>query len=161
MPRLWIDASFSNDVVIGTQFLTNLFGAAPPAQSRFTQFTLLRTIIGLNLGRTVHDSGEGSEQVVMGIGVCSQEAFAGGTVADPGTEVDFPTRGWVWRAGYRVFGFAADQPAIFTQRVDLDIRAMRKIENGVPFMVADLIAVEGVNSTLRITGFVRQLYLVG
>ncbi len=160
MPRLWVDSGFNVDVTIGTQGLFSLLTSGP-AVSRFNQMTLLRTIIGMDLARTVHDSGEGSERCAIGVGVCSQEAFTGGTVADPLTDADFPTRGWIWRAGYRIFGFAADQPAIFTRRIDIDLRSMRKLENGLTFLAVDLTAIEGSNSTLRLLGLVRQLWLVG
>ena len=34
--------------------------------------------------------------------IASQEAFAAGVVADPLTELEFPARGWLWRAQYVV-----------------------------------------------------------
>ena len=161
MPRLWIDTAFSDTLVIGTQLLRSLMTGVSATQTRFDQMTLLRTIIGLDIGRTVHDSGEGSEQVALGIGIASQEAFAAGTVSDPLTVTDYPTRGWVWRGSYRVFGFAADQPAIFTRRIDLDLRSQRKLENGEAYLVADAVGIEGVNSVIDLVGIVRQLWLVG
>ena len=160
MPRLWIDTVINPTVVIGTQLLQGLMTGVSATDTRLSQMTLLRTIIGLDLARTVHDSGEGSEAISIGIGIASQEAFAAGTVADPGVSTDFPTRGWVWRQRYRIWGFAADQPAIFTRRIDLDIRSQRKLENGESYMAADLIAVEGANSTVNVTGIIRQLWMV-
>jgi len=130
-------------------------------QTRFDRMTLLRTIVGLDIGRVVHDSGEGSEKIALGIGIASQEAFAGGFLSDPNIQTDFPTRGWVWRAQYRIFGFAADQPAVFTRRLDIDLRSQRKLENGEAFLNMVVEAMEGVSSSLTVMGFIRQLWLVG
>ena len=97
----------------------------------------------------------------VGIGIASQEAFAAAALADPQTDTDFPTRGWVWRARYRVWGFAADQPAVFTRRVDLDLRSQRKLENGEAFINGFNLNQEGVSNTVVVTGLIRQLWLVG
>ena len=131
-------------------------------QTRLAQMTLLRTVVGLNVGLTVHDSGEGSQLVSLGIGIVSREAFGGGITTTPDPEVDtnFPTRGWVWRARYRVFGFAADQPTVYSQRVDLDIRSQRKLENGVMLYKITNENVEGVANTITVHGLIRQLWLV-
>jgi len=129
-------------------------------QTRFDQMTLLRTVIGIDLARAVHDSGEGSEKVALGIGIASQAAFAAGSVSDPSLNADFPIRGWLWRGQYRVFGFAADQPAVFNQRIDKDLRGQRKLENGEPFIVVRVTAMEGVSSTLTMLALIRQLWLV-
>ncbi len=161
MARFWVDTTFNDDVVVGAQLLRSLMTGFSSPQTRADQMTLLRTIIGIDCARTVHDSGEGSERVSIGIGLTSQEAFAAGVVADPETNTDFPVRGWVWRANYRVFGFAADQPTIFTRRIDKDVRAMRKLENGEMYLVCSNAALEGVSGTVRLTGLVRQLWLVG
>ena len=145
----------------GGQTGISLMTGVSATQTRFDQMTLLRTIVGLDVGSAVHDSGEGSQLASLGTGVMSQEAFAGGAFPDPQVATDFPTRGWVWRAQYRVYGFAADQPAVFTRRIDLDIRAQRKLENGESFLVMNNGTEEGVAVTLLFIGLVRQLWLVG
>jgi len=160
MPRLWIDTNFDDNITTSVAVLKSLMTGVSAAQTRFDQMTLLRTIIGFNVGRLTHDSGEGSEIVSVGIGLASQEAFAAGSVSDPETPTDFPIRGWVWRGRYRIFGFAADDPTIFTQRIDLDLRAKRRLENGETFLNATLANIEGTNSTARLDGIVRQLWLV-
>ena len=160
-PRMWIDSVIDADVGVGTQFSDVLTSELAIVEARITQATLLRTIIGLDLSRTVHDSGEGSEKIALGIAVVSREANSAGAFPEPGTATDYPTRGWVWRNHYRVWGFAADQPTIFTRRIDLDLRSMRKLDNGVCVLVADITAMEGVSSTHTILGIVRQLWLVG
>ena len=160
MPRLWIDTIINPAVASGGTLLQSLMTGVSAAETRLSQMTLLRTIIGLDISHTVHDSGEGSQLADVGIAVASQEAFLLGSVSDPGTSGEHPTRGWVWRSRYRIWGFAADQPTIFTRRIDLDIRAMRKLENGESFMRMDNAPSEGVAGSISFTGIIRQLWLV-
>ncbi len=162
MPRLWIDSIFNDTVAIGTDVIRTLMEGVTETQTRFDQMTLLRTIIGIDCSRTVHDSGEGSEALTIGIAIASQDAFAtAGALPQPNVSGSFPTRGWVWRMRYRIWGFAADQLAIFTRRIDLDIRSQRKLENGELYIHSNLLAVEGANSGVNVTGAVRTLWLVG
>ena len=161
MPRtLWLDTALNNDVASGAELLVSLMTGLTAVQTRFDQMTLMRTLIGIDCGYTVHDAGEGSQQFDAGIAIADQVSFAAGSVPDPQTQGEFPTRGWVWRARYRLFGFAADQPTIFTRRLDLDIRARRLLENGEAFIKFSNAAIEGAASTIRVVGFIRQLWLV-
>ena len=161
MPRVWLDTAGTISAAgAGGSASKSLMTGLTATQTRFDQMTLLRTIIGINVGLTIHDSGEGSQLVLIGIGIASQEAFAAGVLSDPHLDAEFPTRGWVWRARYRVFGFAADQPTVFTQRVDLDLRSQRKLENGESFMNVVNEDVEGISSPITIHGLIRQLWLV-
>ena len=161
MPNIWIDTNIDVGVAAGAQALVSLMTGVSATQTRFDRMTLLRTIIGFDIAYTVHDSGEGSQEFSGGIGIASQEAFAAASVSDPQTSSDFPTRGWIWRARYRIFGFAADQPTIFTRRVDLDLRGKRKLENGEAFLVVNNVDHEGVSSPFDVFGLIRQLWLVG
>jgi len=150
----------NSDTTSAGQTGTNLAPDFDADQSRLAQMTLMRMIVRLDIAYTVHDAGEGSQRVGIGFGIESREAFAGGVHPDPLTTGDFPTRGWIYRGAWRVFGFAADQPAISVRELNFDIRARRKLENGVSFMVIDNQAVEGVAATVRVLGIVRQLWLV-
>ena len=120
---------------------------------------MVRTIVGLDIGALVHDAGEGSARVDCGIGVTSQEAFAAGVLSDPDIATDHPTRGWVWRAGYRTFSFAADQPEVYSARADKDLRAKRKLDNGEMFFVANVQGIEGVTAAQQLEGWIRQYWL--
>ncbi len=122
--------------------------------------TLLRTIIGLDLAYAVHDAGEGSQRMSLGIGMAERIAFDANTLPNPGNAGNFPPRGWVWRAQWRVFGFAADQPAVSVRRVSLDLGSRRKLDNGVSYFIQENIAIEGVAASVRITGMIRQLWLL-
>ena len=161
MPTIWIDTPIDLAVASGGNAFISLMTGVSATQTRFDRMTLLRTIIGIDIGVTIHDSGEGSQIFACGIGITSQEAFAAGIFSDPFTATDFPARGWVWRAHYRIFGFAADQPAVFSRRVELDLRGKRKLENGEAFMNFDNQPQEGVANPITPVGLIRQLWLVG
>ena len=161
MPTVWLDTLFNNDIASGGQFVLSLMTGVSATQTRFDRMTLTRTIIGLDLAYTVHDSGEGSQRVTAGIAITSQEAFAASAVPDPEVASDHPVRGWVWRASYRIFGFAADQAAVYDARIDEDIHAQRKLDNGESYVIFVNEPVEGVASVARVTGIIRQLWLVG
>ena len=162
MPRMWIDTSAALLLAAGGSLHKSLMTDFTRQQTRLQQMTLLRTVIGIDIGRLVHDSGEGSEMTSLGIGVASQEAFTAGVTSlpDPNIDADFPTRGWIWRARYRTYGFAADQPAVFNVRVDLDLRSQRKLENGEAFFIGHNELVNGTTSVVQVTGLIRQLWLV-
>ncbi len=156
----WIDTSFAVDVASGAENLTSLMSGVSATQSR-RGWTMVRTIIGIDIAHTVHDSGEGSQTVHMGIGVTSQEAFASGSVPDPDVATDHPTRGWVIRAAYRCWGFAADQAQYNVRRVDKDIRAKRKLDNGEMYAVFKNLPNEGTAAGIRLNGWIRQYWLEG
>ncbi len=161
MPRrMWIDTTVSLTPALGAAGSMSLITGISSTQTRGDQMTLLRTIIGLDLAHNVHDAGEGSVLTSIGIGITSQEAFSASIFPDPQTATDFPTRGWVWRAQYRTWSFAADQPAVFTRRVDLDLRSMRKLENGEAYLTVFSTLFDGAASVVSTTGLIRQLWLV-
>jgi len=158
---VWIDTLLNMQVATGAQARQSIMTAGITAQDvRLTGMTLLRTIIGLDIAHLVHDSGEGSQIVDLGIGVSSQEAVDAGVIADPATETDFPVRGWIYRGRYRTYGFAADQAAVYNARVDLDIRARRKLDNGEAFIVVDNTADQGSTGSIVVMGLLRHLWLI-
>ena len=161
MATLWIDSMINATVGSGGgKFELSLMTGPGPTDTRLRRMTLARTIIGLDLGYTVHDSGEGSQRLSIGIGISDQEAFAAATLPDPDVATDYPRLPWIWRSQYRLFGFAADQPTIYTRRIDLDIRSQRKLDNGVPFINGVNNNQEGVASSVEVVGIVRMLWLV-
>jgi len=157
---LWIDTLVNSDVASNGQEAVDLTVDFTSEETRLAQLTLMRSILRIDIAYTVHDSGEGSQRLSLGLGVESQEAFAAGVHPDPNVAGDFPARGWVYRGSWRVFGFAADQPAVNVARVDLDMRSRRKLENGLSFAVMDNTPMEGVAAVVRVTGWIRQLWLV-
>ena len=161
MPNtFWIDTLVNETIAVASEAVVSLITGIGSAQSRGDQMTLLRTILGIDIAAAVHDSGEGSSIVTYGIGVTSQEAFAAGIVPDPEVQTDFPTRGWVIREQYRVFSFEAGVADVHVRRIEKDIRARRKLENGESYIVIENTGLDGAPQPIIFLGLVRQLWLV-
>ncbi len=159
---LWTDTIIDLTLASGTApvsvdltstFLTN--------ETRLSQLTLIRTIVGIDAAYSVHDAGEGSQNMTCGIAVVARPSLAPvGAIPAPNQVSEYPIRPWVWRYRSRIFGFAADQPAVFVRRVDLDLRSQRKVENGEVLFIANNDPEEGVASTVLVSGLIRCLYKV-
>jgi len=156
----WSDTMVSKDIAVSSQQHFGLIEQFTKDQLRMGQVTLLRTIIGMDCAAVIHDSGEGSSTLSIGIGVASQEAFLAGTLPDPNTANDFPPKGWIFRARGRVFAFPAGAPQVYSWRIDRDIRARRVLDNGEPYMILTNDVNESSSVVLRVTGLVRCLWLV-
>ena len=154
----WTD-TLLNDQISSNSFTSQtLLQDIDPTESR-NGMTLTRTLICLDIGHFIHDSGEGSQMVTMGIGVAPSIAIIGSNTPQPEVATEFPTRGWVWRCRYRTFGFAADQPAVFNRNVHLDIRSQRKLDNGDLFLRVQNSNLEGATGTILVTGIIRTLWM--
>ena len=163
MAFVWVDTLVDNDLASTGSHVQDLTSTLTLSDLRISQVTIMRTIVRLDIAYTVHDSGEGSQLIDIGIGVAGRDAFDAGVASlpNPDVETDFPTKGWLWRSRYRVFGFAADQPAVSVRAVDMDLRSRRKMDNGRAFVIIKNSPMEGVATTVTVVGLIRQLYLVG
>ena len=154
----WVDSLLSNQVANNTNALVSLMTGISSSESRMGM-TLIRLIFCFDFGHLIHDSGEGSQIVDFGIGIASQEAFAAGVVADPEVSTEFPTGGWLFRCRLRTYGFAADQPSVYSRTIERDLRAKRKLNNGELFFSVDNSADQGTGGSIQALGIVRALFL--
>jgi len=161
-PSLWVDTLFVVNLASGGAVVQDLMGTLLENETRLSQLTLVRTIVGIDVAYTVHDSSEGSQLGALGIFVAGREAVLAGVASMPHPNVaaDFPALPWVMRAQYRVYGFSADQAAVYDRRVDLDIRSQRKLANGELVVVFTNDAFEGIAASVSFTGMIRCLFLV-
>ncbi len=157
---MWIDSLHEFDVASGARSERSLLATFTEFQTRLQGMTLARVILCHDYSYTVHDSGEGSQVVTVGIGLASQEAFAATTLPDPEADADFPQRGWVYRCRHVLHGFAADQPAVDVRSVYRDLRAMRKVDNSELFISVVNTNKSGTTSAINVVGIVRCLFLV-
>jgi len=157
---VWIDSVVDSSISSGGVINVDLTVDYSNEQTRAYQMTLMRTIVRLDLAAVVHDAGEGSQKMGMGFGIISQEAFGAGVLPDPQTQGDFPPRGWIYRGIWRTYSFQAGVADVHVRPVDLDLRSRRKLENGLCFMIVDNLPVEGTATSMRVTGIVRQLWLM-
>jgi len=158
---IWVDTLHSQDTSNSGFSLVSLMASLDLDEIRTGGLTLVRTIICHEYAYSVHDAGEGSQNLDVGVAVTNQESFLDGSVPDPDVQTDMPSRGWVYRCRHRLHGFAADQPAVDVRAVYRDIRASRKIENGVVYLHLRNNAADGVAATVRTTGITRCLFLLG
>ena len=138
----------------GTQGLDRLDNILFPEET-----TLVRTIACIRIQPVVVESSLNNLQLIsVGIGVCSQDAFTAGAVADPNVDTDFPQDGWVYKCRWNLLGNAGN--TIEPIKVDFDIRAMRKLGRGSSYVVFDNSPGAGTPFTVRFFMLIRQLYLL-
>jgi len=154
----WVDLPQSTQIATGAKSEVDLLVGLTANESR-SGITVMRIILMWALAALVHDSGEGSQIVTMGIGIASQEAFAAGALADPETTDDFPTGGWLFRGRARTIAFAADQPAFYERVVERDLRAKRRLNNGVLYQSITNTADQGSTHVVQVAGMTRVLLL--
>jgi len=163
MPKtIWLDTLIDKDIGASGLVSETLMSNVTDVDTRMAGMTLLRTIVRLDVAATIHDSGEGSVKVGIGIGVVSQDALAvgGSSLPSPATATDFPTRGWIFRTYGRVYGFIANDPAVFQWAIDKDIRAKRILDNGESFIAYVPTQMEGASVSVTVLGLIRQLWLI-
>ena len=88
MPRprrasVWLDSLIDETVSNTAQGVVDLTNELNDTASRMGGMTLVRTIICWDLSYAVHDSGEGSQIVDIGIGVGSEESVLAEILPDP------------------------------------------------------------------------------
>ena len=150
----WIDRDLDTAVLNAGELIDNL-DPLRKAESA----TLVREIIVLTLMPSIPSLvGTDAMRVYVGIGVSSVEAVLGGVVSDPASESEEPADGWVYKSKFVVNGpMGNDVPVI---RVEKDIRAQRKIEQGLPFLVIQNVAMLGDPFTIHVSILLRMLYLL-
>jgi len=161
MITLWADQILSVPVAGASALNRSFLGlsALSALDRRIQRFTLIRTIVGIDIMPTVRDSGEGDQLVSIGIAVVSEETAATGS-PDPSVEDEHPLRPWVWRAQFRVFASAVDDQNVVRVRADVDLHSQRKLENGRPALLIRNVDNQGTSTPISVTGLIRMLYLI-
>ncbi len=120
--------------------------------------TIVRLLIDLAVTPSPTNGVVGTQTSLMGIGVASFEAFGAGVVPDSNVETDRPARGWLWRSSLVILDDADN--VVPSMRVQADVRAKRRVDDGVPFLNMVNQDRTGTAFTIRVTGIVRVLYLL-
>ena len=160
-PTIWVDTLHQVDIASGAKLEISLSAEQGVTSQRFDRATLIRLILCHDYSYTVHDAGEGSQTIDIGVGVVSQEALAAGVLPDPETAGDHPQRGWVYRCKHKLHGFAADQPGIDVRTVYRDLRAQRRMDNGALLLSIRNFPINGAASSINVTGITRCLFRLG
>ena len=90
--------------------------------------------------------------------MASQEAFAAGVLSDPETELEQPSRGWVFKCR----GAVIDDPTPGYPwfHIEKDIQSQRKIDNAELFYTLTNTTGVGAAFTIIIVGTIRCLFLL-
>lgn len=152
-PTDWLDTLVALDPVSGAQANQSLMGAVTNVEAR--RYTVIRTLIRLELSSSTVAGAWGRQLVDIGIGIASVESFDAGVLPDPEVANDKPARGWLYRNSIVVTQNGIGTPINVT--VVADVRGARKIDRGELFIVATNSAFGGTSFTTAIRGVVRSL----
>ena len=157
-PTVWVD-TILNDTIDTGIFKDDLTAALPATE----QQTVTRIVGDIHIGPSSITANITFEQVIdIGIGVASQPAFdaaSGVGLPDPRVVAESPARDWLWVTRVLVH---KERPAGTTLQlhlvdIHLDLRAARKIDKGVLFLIAVKTVVSGAASDLLLQGRLRAL----
>ena len=116
--------------------------------------TLVRLIIGLDImGDAIVNDSIDIMDMTMGVGIVGVES--GVSAIDPAEVDEVPASGWMWFARYQV-GETWDS----AKRIDLDIRAQRKLLYGEPRLILAANLNSGTAFAVETVGTIRALYLL-
>ncbi len=149
----WVDNVISISTASTGQQISNLRGGLSVTDLQGS--TITRLIVGLDISSNTVAGAWGKARFSVGIGLASEQALLGGSVPDPQTEVDFPPGGWLWRGIYVASQNGAGAP--ISSRIDLDLRAQRKLLGGQPFIHWTNTVITGTQFTIGVQGLVRML----
>ena len=152
---VWTDALVSIFIAEGAQAAVNILASTSVSTSGAT---LIRTVYDLFWTSETVAGPWGVSHEDYGIGVESVEAFNAAAHPDPNTDGDFPTRGWVLRG--RMVSSQSVGGGQIVHRVSGDLHAMRKIDRGTLFFVANHNSIGGTTYTVRVSGLIRSLLLL-
>ena len=87
----WTDQLFSVDLATGAETVQSLLGGVSPVN--MVGRTLTRMILCVDLHAPMDSVAGSTQNVFMGIGIASEEAFLGSVVSDPDSLSDQPMGG--------------------------------------------------------------------
>ncbi len=159
-PSVWVD-TILNDTITSALFTDDL-NALLPATERQTVVRIILDFVSYPLNFAGNT--ESSQVMDMGIGVASQAAFdvaAGAGLPDPRLVAEAPARDWLWatRTSTIFIRGTGVTEALWFSRTRLDLRASRKIDKGVLFLIVAKTAIDGAEFDLTLQGRIRALIL--
>jgi len=150
----WQDTQVSEAVVSGAQGSVRVDGSVTDVVAR--RMTAIRTIISLDVFSTTVAGAYGVQEIALGLGVISREAFAAGVFPDPVEATDKPTRGWLWRTHQAVSQNGTGSPVV--SRIVGDFRGARKLDAGILILIVNNTPLTGTAFPILLRGLVRVLF---
>jgi len=152
-PTRWVDTVITRDIPDSTQQAQSLMGDLSDSEKRTA--TVIRIILSMGVWSTTLAGAYGVQRAGFGIGVASEEAFNANVFPDPLSAAEKPTRGWLWRTIKHVSQNGTGTTIVVP--VDADLRAARKLENGVLYMLMEASNRQGTTFTTSWEGIARVL----
>ena len=152
----WIDTLVAESTTNLGQDIESLLAGMSTDSTR--GLTVTRVIGDLWLSSGTVAGAWGTQQVSIGIGVVSQEAFVANAIPDPNNNADYPVRGWIYRTCCGVAQNGTGTQVLY--RCVFDIRSQRKLDSGELLLVINNDAGLGTSFTVQTFGSVRVLALL-
>ena len=153
--RKWVDRMITETTADGTQDVEDLLAFVDEEDTK--GITIVRHIIDLSITAAPVLGDDTDIQVyAVGIGIFSREAVTAGNFPDPDAQTQVPMTGWLWRTRLLVANNAAVGPI----RLQLDLRAQRKMMYGTSYIVMTNKDSQGVAFSVDTVGIVRTLLLL-
>ena len=159
--RQWFDADVAvQTMVSGTPQFDQL--SVPGDELR--TLTVARIIVDLNLTpSSLSAAQQGGMKCTIGVGLATTDAIGVGITALPDifSNVSFPIRGWLFKGA--MFSTWESPTGVVEHGVvetrHLDLGAMRKLDNGVLYIVAGVETFDGAGYTCDLIGHCRFMCL--
>ena len=157
--RAWADVRIVETLAGGASLLKNLLAGAPTVDT----LTVVRLVVDLIVSADPTSEVEYDAAIDVGIGVTSSQAFATAGALPDLVTLDYPPRGWLYRATKRTYqALPTGGTPVTMWRVDAvfmaDLRAMRKVDKGILYLEMSNTAILAA-TTMRVVGLVRALCL--
>ena len=158
--RAWADTLFNQTILSpGSMTNQNLLANAPTIDT----ITAVRIIGHVQVfPQDASLNVQAQQQVTLGIGVSSVEAFAANALPLPDNDTQYPPRGWLY-LGARSLAFQ-NSSTFGVEDYDypeftFDIRSARKVDKGILFLSMRNNSMFGTAMIVRVSGLVRVLCL--
>ena len=157
--RVWDDTNINSSLTSGTGVVLQL------VNQDIKDLTSVRVVARLKFQpASVSATNQGQMLCDVGIGIASLDAFNVGITAIPDVTntAAFPPRGWVWKS--KLFCAMENNTGsvefVKEDVLDIDIRAMRKLDRGILYLTAETNGISGTPFATRLIGLVRVLCLL-
>ncbi len=156
--RAWADTLLSNAIATPGTLNINLLTNAPTVDTLTAVRIVGHVIIVPDAELSAVD---GSQNVDIGIGVTSVEAFGANTLPDANDDTKYPPRGWLWIDRFTMMIAVGAGPIDRYQFTDyhFDVRSQRKVDKGVLFMTIQNVVASGGGNAVQVSGRIRVLCL--
>ena len=152
----WHRVSFDYTALAsGVQGQANLLQNVPVTE--LVGVTIQRIIIQMVYSPGTSQNVNGAQLISLGVGIVSEESFNAQVVPDPNSNIDEPASGWLYRGVVPVTSDTAN--VHHPGRINVDLRAQRKMGRAILAIIHNNDAGEGSAFTVRQSGLISVLVM--